>query len=449
MLNVEIIATSELGDRSYIVHDGRHGIVIDPQRDIDRIESYLNNVHVQPLWVLETHIHNDYVSGGLALSRKTGASYGVIADVELPFEHHGLGDEEILTCGALTVEVIATPGHTQNHLAYLVRDDEKTVALFSGGSLLYGSVGRTDLLGEALTEELTHAQYRSAQRLASTLGDNVLLFPTHGFGSFCSSGETTGDNASTIGIERRRNDALTQSDEDAFVHHLIANLGAYPSYYAHMGPLNIVGQSAPDLGVVEKVDTAALASRIRAGEWVIDLRNQRIFAKRHLAGTISIGIGNNFSTYVGWIIPWDSPITLIAQNQEQVHTAQRQLVRIGIDHLAGAANGAIDELAPEIATSTYRVVSFAELPPLSEVTILDVRRYDERAQGYIVGSLHVPLQELFTRIHELPDTTLWVHCASGYRAAIAASLLERAGCDVVLIDDDFAAVAALSLPIIR
>ncbi|HUY07442.1 MAG TPA: MBL fold metallo-hydrolase [Acidimicrobiales bacterium] len=441
MLNVEIIATSELGDRSYVVHDDQHAIVIDPQRDIDRIEHLLDARRLTLAIVLETHIHNDYVTGGLALSAKRQADYGIAAEANVDFSRKALADGDVLEIGTLKVEIVATPGHTDNHLAFIVEDDQGLRVLFSGGSLLYGSVGRTDLLGSHLTEELSRAQFRSAHDLAARLDDAVALYPTHGFGSFCSSGNATGGDASTVGIERMQNDVFLAPDEDTFVKNLIANLSEYPSYYTHMGPLNLIGPDAPELGYVNTVDPDELGARIRSGEWVIDLREADLFAIHHLSGTLSITVGNSFSTYVGWLIPWDARITLIAEGREELLVAQRQLVRIGIDQRMQAAVGAVENLASGIEFSHYPSVVFADVPADGSVTIVDVRRHDEREERHIVGSIHLSIVELAAHMQELPKVTLWVHCASGFRASIASSMLARAGFDVVLINDDFSSAA--------
>jgi len=441
MLNVETVATSELGDRSYVAHDDRYAIVIDPQRDIDRIEHLLDGRQLTLALVLETHIHNDYITGGLALATKRRAEYGVAAEAKVNFSRRAIDDGDVLKAGTLTVEVVATPGHTDNHLAYIVKDDEGSCALFSGGSLLYGSVGRTDLLGSHLTEELSHAQFHSAQKLAGRLDDTVPLYPTHGFGSFCSSGNSTGGDASTIGIEKLQNDVFLALDEETFVTNLIANLSDYPSYYAHMGPLNQVGPDAAELGHIAAVDPDELGTRIRSGEWVIDLRNADLYAIHHLKGTASFAIGDSFSTYVGWLIPWEARITLIAENEDELLIAQRQLVRIGIDHRMQATTGLIENLASGVEIAHYPVVRFADVPADGTVTILDVRHNDEQKERHIVGSIHISINELVDRMHELPKATIWVHCASGFRASIASSILARAGFDVVLINDEFASAA--------
>ena len=185
-LRVITIETPSLGDRSYIAHDESKAVVIDPQRDIDRVLSHVEGLGLDVLYVVETHVHNDYVTGGYELARRTGATYVLNADDELFFDAHGVRDGDRLTVGGFDVRVMHTPGHTPTHLSYIVSDGTTTSA-FTGGSLLYGSVGRTDLISRAMADELTRHQFATARRLAAELADDVTVLPTHGFGSFCSS----------------------------------------------------------------------------------------------------------------------------------------------------------------------------------------------------------------------------------------------------------------------
>jgi len=442
MPQVEILATAELGDRSYVVHDGSEAIVVDMQRDIDRVEKLLAERGLEPRLVLETHVHNDYVTGGLELARRAGATYALNAADRVSFDRHPLQEGDELTVGRMTVRVLATPGHTDTHLSYVVSNTGGGPgAVFTGGSLLFGGVGRTDLLDPRRTEELTRAQYQSARRLAGELDDDTGVFPTHGFGSFCTSGSSAEGEDSTIGQEKARNDALVADDEDSFVTRLLDGLTAYPAYYAHMAPINRSGPTAPDLSPPTPVDRAELGRRLADGEWVVDLRDRTAYARAHLPGTVAVAVSESFSTYVGWLLPWGEPLTLVGQTAEQVADAQRQLARIGFDHLAGAATGEpASLLAPGGALRSYPRATFADLAGRrDDDVVLDVRRDDERAVDHLPGSAHVPIHELLHRLADVPSGRVWVHCASGMRAAIAASILDRAGRDVVLVDDDFEA----------
>ena len=190
-MDVVVIETRPLGDRSYLVHDGQVALVIDPQRDTDRVDAAAAEAGVRITHVAETHLHNDYLTGGLILARTHGAAYLVNGADAVGFDRVKIADGDTVRVGRLTVKAVATPGHTHHHLSYVVTDGQEQ-AVFSGGSLLYGSVGRTDLVSDEDTEELTHAQYSSVRRLAAEATPDAALYPTHGFGSFCSSGPASG-----------------------------------------------------------------------------------------------------------------------------------------------------------------------------------------------------------------------------------------------------------------
>lgn len=448
-MDVITIDTPSLGDRSYVVHDGTEALVIDPQRDVDRVLAAAEGAGVTITHIAETHVHNDYVSGGLTLSRLTGARYLNAAAEPLRFDHVGVDDGDRFEVGTLRVEVVHTPGHTPNHLSYLVTGPSGPPAAFTGGSLLYGAVGRTDLITPETTDELTRAQYRSAWRLAERLPNEARIYPTHGFGSFCASAQGEGQSDGTMGTEREVNVALVATDEDSFVDQLVAGLDAYPRYYAHMGPLNRAGGVAVDLSEPAEVDPIELARRIHRGEWVIDLRPRRAFATSHLAGTIGIELGDSFSTYLAWLLPWGMPVTLLADTLHEIAEAQRQLVRVGIDRPAGAVTGPVETWSPDATRSNYRVIDFPGLKAEANLPVVDVRLKGEYRAEHLAGATNIPLHDLLRRLDGVPAGPVAVHCRSGYRASIAASLLDRAGHDVVLIDDDYEHASASGREIIR
>ncbi|AXJ09517.1 rhodanese-like domain-containing protein [Arthrobacter sp. PM3] len=439
-MEVIVIETRQLGDRSYLVHDGTVALAIDPQRDTDRIEAAARDAGVTITHVAETHLHNDYITGGLILARAHGASYLVNAADPVQFERTPVTDGQAFRVGSLTVKAVATPGHTHTHMSYIVDDGGKQ-AVFSGGSLLYGSVGRTDLVSEADTVGLTRDQYASVRRLVAEAGHDAGLFPTHGFGSFCSSGPATGAVSSTIGEQLAANHALTDPDEDHFVRQLIANLTDHPSYYAHMSPANVRGPGPADLAVPESLDAAELTRRLEDGEWVVDLRRRVAFASSHLKGSVSFeyGRGSNFTTYLGWVLPWGESLTLVG-SREDLGNAIRDLSRIGIESPDAAVGTEPHALAPEAALASYPRVGWDGVLTgrAGGDIVLDVRRADEFAASRVAGAVNMPLHELLLRLDDLPAGKLWVHCTSGYRAGVAASLLQRAGRDVVHIDARFA-----------
>lgn len=443
------IETPSLGDRSYLVHDGEVAFVVDPQRDTDRVLALADEAGVRITHVLETHVHNDYVTGGFALARRTGAQYLVNADDHVSFDRVPVRDGDVVEVSeALRVRVVHTPGHTFTHLSYVLEGEE--TAVFSGGSLLFGSTGRPDLLGADHAHELAHHQYGSARRLAHELPDHAKVMPTHGFGSFCAAtpggGGTT---SSTIGRERQVNPVLSQEEEE-YVASVLAGLDAYPAYYVHMGPANAAGPDDADLSEPERADKAELRRRLEAGEWLVDLRHRTAFAAGHVPGTYNMGLDGQFSTYLGWLIPWGTPVTLLGETPEQVATAQRELVRIGIDRPAAAATGRPEDWT-DGPLGTIPRATFADLAQVRhhrEVAVLDVRRAGEWREGHLVGAVHVPVHDILRRLDEVPEGEVWVHCASGYRASIVTSILAAHGRTVVHVDDDFTrSAAAAGLPV--
>lgn len=441
MLHIETIETSSLGDRSYLVHDGRVAFVIDPQRDIDRVLAVVEEHKVRLTDVFETHIHNDYVTGGLALAQRTGAAYHVNAEDEVSFERTPIRDGRTVEVSPrMRMTALSTPGHTFTHLSYALTDtqaDDGSIGVFSGGSLLYGASGRPDLLGEEHTDVLVRQQHASARKLAELLPDQAEVLPTHGFGSFCAATQSDATK-STIGQEKQSNPVLTQ-DEETYVRELLDGLGAYPAYYAHMSPANASGPSEPDLSPPAAADPGELGRRIEAGEWVVDLRNRTAFAAGHAPGTLNFGLDGAFATYLGWLITWGTAVTLLGETADEVAEAQRELVRIGIDRPAAQATGGPEDWTDDELAS-FPTGTFAELEQVRRhrpVVILDVRRADEHDKARIKGAVNIPIHELPRRVDEVPDGELWVHCASGYRASIASSFLDAADRRLVAIDDSF------------
>ncbi|MFB7936065.1 rhodanese-like domain-containing protein [Streptomyces sp. NPDC056049] len=452
MFFADILETEGLGNRSYLAGGVRAAVVVDPPRDIDRVIAAAARRGVRIAVVAETHVHNDYVTGGLELARVTGARYLVPAGASVAYERVAVadGDVEHIDEG-LGLRAVATPGHTPHHTSYVLEEDGRAVAAFTGGSLLIGSVGRPDLVEPRLTERLARAQHASAHRLATELDDGVAVMPTHGFGSFCSSTQAGGEH-STIGAEKVSNPALIQ-DVNTFVKELLAGLDDVPAYYAHMGPANAAGPAPVDLTAPARADADEIARRLAAGEWVVDLRSRVAFAEGHVAGSFNFEVEGQLATYLAWMIPWGKPVTLLAGSAEELSRAQRELVRVGIDRPAAAAVGSpADWVTGQERTASFPRATFADLAASRErgrdLVVLDVRRDGERAGGWIEGSVHIPVHQVHQRLDEVPAGTVWVHCAGGMRAAIAASVLDAAGRDVVAVDDGYAAAAEAGLTLV-
>ena len=446
-MNVSIIETTGLGDRSYLITEGDVAVVVDPQRDIDRVLDLAREQGVRITHVLETHIHNDYVTGGLELSRVTGAEYVVPAGDDVAYQRRAINDGDVIDAGPIQLQAVHTPGHTHHHTSYVLHDEKgAAVGVFTGGSMLHGTTGRTDLLGKEHTHDLTHAQFHSVHRLADELPDTAEVYPTHGFGSFCSATPGSGDT-STIAEQRTNNPALTQN-EQTYVDQLIAGLSAYPAYYAHMGVINSQGPAPVNLSPPAPVHPDELRRRIDSGEWVVDLRHRTAFAAGHLDGTVAFELSTSFVTYLGWLYTWGAPLTLIGDDHDQIASAQRDLVRIGVDNVTGSAVGDVARFANGTPLRSYRVAGFGDLADAlarGGLTVLDVRQQGEYDAGHIAGAINIPLHELAHQTKEVPTGEVWVHCGSGYRASIAASMIDRHDRTVVLVDDTFSQAAKLGL----
>ncbi|WP_313674945.1 MBL fold metallo-hydrolase [Mycolicibacterium sp.] len=445
--------SSGLGDRSYIAHDGSTALVVDPQRDFDRIDELLAEHGLRLTHVAETHIHNDYVTGGLELARRHGATYVIPGGVEVSYEALAVCDGDSFTVGEMTVDVIHTPGHTPHHVSFAVRTSDHPGAVFTGGSLLYGSVGRPDLVAPDMAVKQAHDQWHSVRRLADTLDDETPIYPTHGFGSFCAATQAQG-LSSTIGNEKTINPALTEAEEE-FVTNVLAGLDVFPAYYAHMGPINAAGPRDVELSIPEHADPAVLRERINRGEWVVDLRSRKVFAAGHVPGALNFDLDGAFINYLAWMMPWGTPVTLLGSTPEQVHAAHRELVRVGIDNAVGQASGGPQNwLEDPAAAQRLEQVDFhglaAVLSADKDVFVLDTRQILEWEDGHVAQAVFMPFYEIADRLAEIPrDKPVYVYCGSGYRAAAVASLLQHNGfSNIVAVDDDFSNAAAADLTLV-
>ncbi len=441
-MDFEIFVTPGLGNNSYLVNSEDEAVLVDPQRDAWRFLYAAQQAGLSVRYVLETHVHNDYLSGACAVRAATGAEIAAPARGNYDFPHRGLREGDEITLGKLRIVALETPGHTPEHLSYLVFEDgvAEAVALFSGGSLIVGSAGRTDLLGESRTDELTRAQFQSLRRLTG-FADDLQVLPTHGAGSFCAATVPGLSRTSTLGVERATNQALRPADEESFVRQQLDGLLAFPAYYRHMAPINRTGpsvlQSLPSIPALSPADVDRLT---RQGASIVDARDRLDFARAHIPGAVNVELNNTFASYVGWVIPFGSQLVLVLPEQSARDEAMTQLLRIGFDRVAGHLEGAIEAWRSDgRPVSTYPVVEIDDLCRAclsgQPIKILDVRQQREWDQGHIPEkSLHVFLGDLPDRLDLLPrDKELWTICASGYRASTAASLLDRAGIPVRLV----------------
>jgi hydroxyacylglutathione hydrolase len=442
-MDYELFVTPGLGDNSYLLVSGGEAVVVDPQRDAWRFLAAADDRKLRIRHVLETHVHNDYISGALEIRAAMGADVAAPARGKYEFPHRAVAEGEEVRIGALRLVVWETPGHTPEHISWLVYEDGRPdpVAVFGGGSLIVGSAGRTDLLGPDMTDGLTRAQFRSLRRLAA-LPPAVQLLPTHGAGSFCTASVASPDRTSSIGAELRSNPALAAGDEESFIRQQLLGLRAYPAYYAHMGRINRAGPAILGrLPTVPALMPEEVAGRVEAGAWVIDARDRRAFAEAHVPGSLNIELDSTFGTYVGWVTPFNAPLVLLLPEPvpPALEEAVTQLIRIGYERVLGYARGGLD--AWRAGGRPFRSYPTASVDELCHaylgdrpVQVLDVRQPVEWDTGYVPGSLRIHLGDLSARLGEVPrDTEVWTACASGHRASIAASLLDRAGVAVRLV----------------
>lgn len=447
-LKIINLDTPTLGDRSYIAHDGKTALVIDPQRDIDRVEEIIETENLHIGAVVETHMHNDYVSGGLVLARKYGAQYVTSAQDQVSFDRQAVQDNEVINVGGFAIKAIHTPGHTFTHMAFILLTPENSAqSIFTGGSMLHGSSGRPDLLGWDKAAVLAGLQHDSIHRIVDLLDDKITIHPTHGFGSFCAATPTSGDS-STIADEKRNNPAFLL-DKESFVTQTLAALDTFPTYFKLMGAINCAGAGPIDISELKALSTDEMFKAIAAGVWALDLRSRNSYIRGHIPGTLSFGLDGSFASYFGWIFPYEDTLILLSDKQEDIVTAQRELVRIGIDRPIGSFANNLKDIT---GLKKNEEVTFKDVPEGlndPDVLVLDARRTGERSASYIKGTIPIPFSELASRTTELPpEKEIWVHCASGYRASVALGILESAGFKAVLVNDDYensARVAGLKI----
>ncbi len=443
-MDLEIILTPGLGNATYLLASDGEAVVVDPPRDAWRVTAVADGRGWRLTHVVETHVHNDYLSGALELRAARRAEIVAPARGRYAFDHRAADQGDTVEVGGLRLVARATPGHTRDHLSWEVRAEgaDRASAVLTGGSLLVGSAGRTDLLGADATDEPTRAQFASLRELAS-LPDDVAVLPTHGPGSFCTAGPIDGDRTSTIGTERRMNPLLAAPSEAAFRSALLGGLGAYPTYYDAMAPINRAGP--PVLGrpaAPPQLDAAAFAAAVAAGAHVVDGRPRAEFAAGHLPGSTNIELTESFASYVGWFVPFGAAVALVLPEPlgEALGEAADQLFRIGYDRLAGGLAGGL--AAWEASGGRVEAYPTTTIEALHADAIagrnayaLDVRDPHEwREDGVVPGAIQIPLGELSDHLASIPrDAPVTIFCASGRRAGIAASLLDAAGLDVRLV----------------
>ena len=454
-----------LGHLSTLIADDSAGVaaVVDPRRDVDAYLDAAREINVRITHVVETHLHNDYVSGGRELAALTGATHLIGAGAALAHEHRPLRDGATFDVGSLRFMTRDTPGHTPEHVVYSVADTsrgEDPALLFTGGSLLVGAVGRTDLLGEEHAVAYAHDMHRSLHEVILPHDDHVVVQPTHGAGSLCATGIAS-TPTTTIGYERRHDALLRVQDVEDFARRLLHRQPAVPRYFARMRPTNQAGPAllggripAPRPMAVDETRSA-----IADGALLLDLRPPADHAVAHAPGSQSIPLGPSFGTWLGWVVEPDRPIVLILERPTDWDEAIRQAIRIGaegsiVGHLRGGFGAWADSGGRLESSGRLSVDQLADQlnrggpeAPL----VIDVRQADEYASSHIPGSIHITAGSLPDRLAELPaDRPIATICASGLRASVAASILRTNGfTDVSWVASGVPAWRAAGHPIVR
>ncbi len=453
-----------LGHISALVADEAQGVaaVVDPRRDVDVYLQAAAERGWKICHVIETHLHNDYLSGGRELAATTGASHIIGAGAELAHDHAPIRDGETLDVGSLRFRAIDTPGHTPEHVAYAVADRSRAddpMVLFSGGSLLVGAVGRTDLLGAENAEPYARHMFESLHQRLLAHEDYVELLPTHGGGSLCSK-DIASTPRSTVGFERRHNGLLAIADIADFVRALLDGQPSYPRYFSRMRPINQAGP--PPLGGIpgaRPLTQDEVASLLAGEAMAIDLRSPGQYLVAHLPGALSLPAGSSFGTWLGWIVPHDRPLVLVLDDAGQWDDAIRQALRIGYDDVRGYLHGGMREWQshgrPIEASGGATVGELRHWLEAgserngSRPLVLDVRQRDEYERAHVPGALHIMAGDLPERLAELPrDRPIATICTVGYRSSVAAGLLRREGFrDVTWISGGLPAWCAAGYPV--
>jgi hydroxyacylglutathione hydrolase len=413
-----------LGNSAYLLDlgDGR-ALAVDPPRDLRALRRAADARGLRIAYGADTHLHADFLSGAVQLAADDGATILASAAGMRAFDHRGLSNGDEIDLGGLTLRAWATPGHTDEHLSFLLLDGSAPVGVFTGGSLIVGSAARTDLLGAGRAVELAHAQYSSLRRLA-TLPDATAVWPTHGAGSFCSAPPGAA-RTSTIGTEKATNPLLAAPDADTFVSQLIGGLGSYPAYFAWLGEANRRG---PDL-VTGDVQLPGLAVEqveafLRDGAVVVDVRPVADVTAGHIPGAVSIALRSAFATWLGWVVDPASLIVIVRNPGQAVGDILWPALNIGYERIVGELAGGMSAWsAAGLPVATTGLVS----PSGIGGQVLDIRQRGEYQAGHLPRALHIELGSLVADSSEVRSGPVTVMCAHGERAMTAATLLQREG----------------------
>ncbi|HEU0020130.1 MAG TPA: rhodanese-like domain-containing protein [Dehalococcoidia bacterium] len=440
---IEAVKIESLGNTTYVIGSEQSGkaAVVDPVRDVDHYTRIAGDRGVEIVFALETHVHNDFVSGARELAMQTGCEVGASASGGLLYPSRRLQENDELDLGEFRLRVVHTPGHTPEHISFLVIEQDRPTAIFTGGALMPGGAARVDLLGRRIAPFLARWLHHTIHEKLLKLPDEVRVYPTHGGGSFCSASPQSGDGIpSSIGAERAHNPFVERPIASDFVQFALTGLGSYPAYYKYMADINRRG---PDVlaGIPRLASLTPLSAwhQLVEGSILIDSREHRLFNQSHVPGAFSVVYGDNFSTWVGWVVPWHTPLVILSGDPATNDGMVRQLIRIGYDRLSGYVSGDLAAWVqaglPTEGTDSMDVDALQKYRQQApDALIIDVRQHNEFQSGHIPGSLNIELGELAEHLDGLPrDLPIVVLCASGMRATIAGSILRRNGRDDIRV----------------
>jgi len=431
-MTIQQFEVTGLAQFSYMVEDSGKAVVIDPMRDISRYLEAAAAKGVKITHVVETHIHADYASGAKALAEHTGAELAVSAHdagerFQYTMPHRSLRNGDAVKVGKVQLKAIHTPGHTPEHISFLLEREGSTVpvAFFSGDFLFVGSLGRPDLLGEKETARLAAELYRSVSQRIAGLPDELPVYPGHGAGSLCGAGMSDRP-MSTLGEERTSNPYFGFGEHE-FVQKILDASPEMPSYYPLMKELNSHGAVAYESLPVMKALSPAEVSEISAT--VIDLRKPDAFGTEHIPGALNIGLGGNLAMWAGWILAPETEIVLAGESVEDCGEARTVLARVGLDRVTGYLHGGMAAwIASGRPAMSLKQDTKSEIEHADRALILDVRSAAERQNSGIAGARGITLGELPAAITSLNHSQeIIAICGTGYRSSAAASLLQRAG----------------------
>lgn len=427
-----------LAHASYLVGSDGEACVVDPQRDV---EQYIEEAEKQGLkikYILETHLHADFVSGHCELAKKTGAEIVMSEMAEAEFDHKSVKDKDELHLGNdVTIKVIATPGHTVESVCYLIKDKKSAEAakLLTGDTLFIGDVGRPDLVaGHGLSsEEMASMLYDSLHNKLLKLDDKTEVYPAHGAGSLCGKNMSS-DRSSTIGQQKQFNYALKPMPKEEFVNMMCADLPEVPAYFKHAVKKNKEGaQHLDDLSEPVAMNPAQTQKAIQDGYVVLDVRPASIFGEGHIPGSINIGLGGQFASWAGQVIAIETPMIIVADEKPAVEEAFLRLSRAGHETATGYLEGGMYSwIKAGMEIEKIEQISVNDLAQKLEnkedLKVIDVRRPGEWDSGHVPGCQNMPLNELEKTAGKLDRKQSYaVICAGGYRSSIATTILRRKG----------------------